>query len=193
MIFCFADLTYVLVPAIVAYKFNLSFRRKVGLGFIILLTLVPLTAGIIMITGGYETEITPWVLFLSSSFEQTFDIIIASLIPLMPIAKWDYPIIKASLGVLDKAESAWSHVFRSKTGDQPDPSFVATGRRGPSVHAVRTIGSQPVRNILSDASLFSNVDESRRGTDSTLDVSGEGNGYSLYEEHKGSSSTSSSV
>ena len=97
VVFGLLDWTYIFIPVIVAFKFDLSFRQKLGLGLLPAVTMLPLTAAVVLVIGAFAPRTQQWSLewaWTASSFYEFFDILLASIIPLMPITKWDSPIIR---------------------------------------------------------------------------------------------------
>ena len=165
--FCWADLTYVLVPSIVAHKFKLSFGRRLGIGFLLVLSALAFGLNIYQIwwTISNTTESQPeWEYELNSTVREDLDIIIPSLVALMPITKLDYPIVKFFRRRIDSLEKRWDSIFGSKIQELELPSFVAEARRD-QPQKVATIGSRPLNRLQQDSLLTSSL-----GDDSGCDI-----------------------
>ena len=94
-LFAVTDLSFVVLPAIVAWDARMPKRRQVGLAIIALLSLLPTASAVIQIVS-FNID-TDWLQIYCMSFapiEQCFVIIIGSILPVLPIFRMDYPVIR---------------------------------------------------------------------------------------------------
>ena len=162
-----ADMTFVLVIFLVVYKFELSFRRKVGMACLFVLALLPVVANAFVITTSYIHKPHAWqvqVGYIATTLDQVLDLIIPSLLPFLPLTRRDHAVGRALIRCTDKVEAVFNKVFRRNNSNESVPSFIHEDSV-PLPGGVPTIGSQPLQRLQLDSILIhSNIQEETEPT-----------------------------
>ena len=137
------------------------------------LALGPLVSNICNITASIGQRRAEWALkvaYTGSVVEMSFNMVIASIIPILPAAKWDHPMIRFFDRMLDKLERQYNRLFKSSF-TRTEPSFMLQDQQ-PPLPQVQTIGSRPMRNVVKDSELIITTPKAALTKDkSNMDIS----------------------